>query len=112
MQLSTLCKSLTCDSLVNASTCSVKTLSYDRKYRAKVRGFGNSDASCSHRHCDARVLGHWDAPVLGLRSPTTLGAAACASRRHSSHEAIVDVRSLLAASHASSSCSHRQALKP
>jgi hypothetical protein len=52
MQLDTPRKNLACGSLVNASACSsvkpsilsVKTLSYDRKYRAKVRGVGNSDA--------------------------------------------------------------------
>ena len=52
MQLGTLHKNLACRSLVNASKCSSvktfnferKTLSYDRKYQAKVRGVGNSDA--------------------------------------------------------------------
>jgi hypothetical protein len=51
MQLGTLRKNLACGSLVNASTCSsvkpsilsVKTLNYDRKYRAKVRYVSNSD---------------------------------------------------------------------
>ena len=51
MQLGTLRKNLACGSLVNASTCSnikplilsVKPFNYDRKYRAKVRGVGNSD---------------------------------------------------------------------
>jgi hypothetical protein len=52
MQFGTLRKNLACCSRVNTSTCASvktfnfksKTLSYDRKYRAKVRDVGNSDA--------------------------------------------------------------------